>query len=263
MNTMNTIRYNVNGLLPEVIAFVQTYNSGLAKQDSIDLANDKALSLVSLVVIEAQLTKVLTTSTFLDGSGKESGQAKQTTKISWQRSFARVFPGKALAIKGNTCTIHTLTAGETVNFKGKIITVNTAQEIADKKAADKKAAAERSEKALQAEQAIIRLETTESALKQAESTAALATKAANEAKKIASAQVAKAETAAENLAKQVADLTLELERARHESACTIAEYQALKKSVLAATSLKALKATLTPGMVAVSQPARNLMQATA
>jgi len=260
---MNAINFSTIGLSSQTISFLQSYNTGMAKNETIDARNQASFGLINYHEVAAQLTKVLASSTFCDSKGNENGQSKQTFKISVQRYFRNAYQGKALTIKGNTCTIVALKENETTDFKGKVITVKTAQEMADNKAEQKKLAANKAQLDIDAAQAIQRLEVTETALAQAQNSEAIAVKAANDAKKAATAAIEKAESSAQVLAKQVADLTLQLERAKHESIATVAEYQALKQSIIKATSLKALKASLTPGFIKVDFPARNLMQATA
>jgi len=79
------------------------------------------------------------------------------------------------------------------------------------------------------------------AKEQAENSAAIASKQAKEAQKAAISQVAKAETTAELLAKEVATLKLELERARHESSATINEYKRLVDGIRTAKTLTEVK----------------------
>jgi len=258
---MNAIQFQTIGLSLQTVSFLQSYNTGIAKSEAIDTRNQAAFGLINYHEVAAQLTKVLASSTFVDSKGSENGQSKQTFKISVQRYFRNAYQGKALVIKGNTCTIHNLATNETTDFKGKVIIAKTAQEIADDKAEQKKVAANKAQQDIDAKQAIQRLAVTKSALDQAENTAAAAVKAANDAKKAATIEIEKAQSSAEMLAAQVADLTLQLERITHENSATVAEYQSMLADIRKATSLKALKSKYgASGFIAMEFPERNLRQ---
>ena len=277
MNATNTIRYNVAGLDKETVSFLQSYNQGLAKSTIVESTNQVAMAQIgkvagietakvysalvtaanhSTVTIETaaaaaitaqtnhlarQITKVCSSSEFIDGKGLVSPQAKQTFKISCCRWFAGSFPGYAMDYKGNTFTAAKLADNQVISIKGRAVSAAKSQEEKD---AIKHAQQIKADLLANAEQTTIQLELAVIAKEQAQNSAALAAKTVIEEKKIATALIQKAETSADLLAKQVADLTLQLERARHETSATISEYSKLKALVMSAKNLAALKATL-------------------
>lgn len=237
--TNNTIQFNPSVLSQSTITFLQSYNTGAVKSAAIEARNNTTFGGIAIHEVPGQLMAVLTTSTF------NNDQSKQTFKISCQRFFRACHQGKALVIKGDSVKVHTLAADETTDHKGKVVKVKTADQIAAEKAARGQAEAAKKQQALDAEQAILRLDAEKSAREQAEATAAAAIKHANELKKEATATVAKAETATELLSKQVAELTLQLERAKHETSATIVEYNRLVDGIRAAKNIGQVKALIT------------------
>lgn len=241
------IGFNPLTLSASTVAFLQAYNSGTTLANRAESQNNAAFQAIGLYEIPAQLMSVLVHATFA------SPQTKQTFKISCQRFFRNCFKGKALIIKGDSIKVYTLAADETFDIKGKVVKMLSPEQVAAKKAAADKAEAERKQKALDAEQAILRLDEEKLAREQAEATAATAAKKINDAKKEAAALVGKAESQVDILVKQVADLKLQLERAKHESSSTVVEYMKLVDGIKSAKSLKEVKALIVPGFVAAPE----------
>jgi hypothetical protein len=232
---MMNITFNPQVLSANTVLFLQAYNTGLTKSASIEARNNAAFQSIGLHKVPTQLMTVLTSCTF------RNDQVKQTFKISCQRFFRNCFPGKALIIKGDSVKIHSLATDEATDRKGKVIKVLSADQIATNKAAADKAAADRKQQILDAEQAILGFDAEKTAREQAEATAATAAKKVNDAKKQAADAIGKAENTVDILTKQVADLQLQLERSKHETSATILEYQRLVKGIQSAKNIAQVK----------------------
>jgi len=241
------IGFNPLTISAATVAFLQAYNSGTTLANRAETQNNAAFQAIGLYEIPAQLMSVLVNATF------SNPQTKQTFKISCQRFFRNCFKGKALIIKGDSIKVYTLASDETFDIKGKVIKMLSPEQVAAKKAAADKAVADAKQKALDAEQATLRLDEEQEARKQAENSAAIAAKKVNEEKKLATSLVEKAESQVDILVKQVADLKLQLERAKHESSSTVIEYMKLVDGIKSAKSLKDVKALIVPGFVAAPE----------
>ena len=227
------IGFHPASLMPETISFLQDYNNGEAAIDKVEARNVVNFQRIgNLSTICGQFTVVLATSTFRDP------QVKQNLKVSLRRFFAKTFPGRALEIKGNTVAYVVLKSGQAVNIKGKVVKAPTEDEkrLAKEKA-DKKAAL-----LLEAEQTSLRLAAEESARKQAEALAAELVKKQAGHNDEKAAILSKSKTTIDILSQQVADLTRQLEYAKHETAATIKEYESLKSMILGKTTIQALRA---------------------
>ena len=228
------IGFHPASLMPETISFLQDYNNGEAAIDRIEARNVQNFQRIgNLSTICGQFTVVLATSTFRDP------QVKQSFKVSLQRFFAKTFPGRALEIKGNTVAYVVLKSGQAVNLKGKVVNET---ELEAKKRQAKEEADRRAALLLKAEQNALCLAAEEAARKQAETLAAELVKkqAGHDDEK--AAILSKGEATIDILSQQVADLTRQLEYAKHETAATIREYETLKSMILGKTTIQALRA---------------------
>jgi len=239
------IGFHPASLMPETISFLQDYNNGEAAIDKVEARNVVNFQRIgNLSTICGQFTVVLATSTFRDP------QVKQNLKVSLRRFFAKTFPGRALEIKGNTVAYVVLKSGQAVNIKGKVVKAPTEDEkrLAKEKA-DKKAAL-----LLEAEQTSLRLAAEESARKQAEALAAELVKKQNSHDDEKATILSKSKATVDILSQQVADLTRQLEYARHETAATIREYESLKSMILGKTTIQALRAKVSGRAMDTSKP---------
>jgi len=228
------IGFHPASLMPETISFLQDYNNGEAAIDRIEARNVQNFQRIgNLSTICGQFTVVLATSTFRDP------QVKQSFKVSLQRFFAKTFSGRALEIKGNTVAYVVLKSGQAVNLKGKVVNET---ELEAKKRQAKEEADRRAALLLKAEQNALCLAAEEAARKQAETLAAELVKkqAGHDDEK--AAILSKGEATIDILSQQVADLTRQLEYAKHETAATIREYETLKSMILGKTTIQALRA---------------------
>jgi len=233
------IGFHPASLMPETISFLQDYNNGEAAIDRIEARNVQNFQRIgNLSTICGQFTVVLATSTFRDP------QVKQSFKVSLQRFFAKTFPGRALEIKGNTVAYVVLKSGQVVNIKGKVVneTELEAKKLEAKKRQAKEAADRKAALLLEAEQTALRLAAEESARKQAEALAAELVKKQAGHNDEKAAILSKSKTTIDILSQQVADLTRQLEYAKHETAATIKEYESLKSMILGKTTIQALRA---------------------
>lgn len=239
MNVINIQSATVNH---STLVFIQGYNTSEALASTRERVNLQNFQAIGQYQVAGQMTIVLATATFLNP------QAKQTFKRTIQYLFSKVFSGRALMIKGNTCTVATLADGQTVNDRGNIVNVKTEADIAKEKA-DK---ADRDRLLLEAEQNEIKLEQERLAKEQALATAANLIKKQNNHDKEIKQVESKAKVAIDLLSKQVADLTRQLEYAKHETASTVSAYNDLKSMIMGKTTIQALRAKVS-GMT-VFQP---------
>jgi hypothetical protein len=223
--------------------FIRAYNTNQMKADKIEANNNQLFQSIGKHNIPAQVTIILSVADFKDKS------TKQTFKVSCQRFYARTFQGYALVVAGNIATSYALLPNQTTDIKGKVIDLSaqaTKQEAA-KLEAERKAAL-----LTEAEQTKQRLEGERIAREQAEATAATLVKKQNDHDKEIKQVESKAKTAAELMAQEIADLKNQLERARHETSATIAEYQRLKTMIMGKTTLAELRASVSGIKLAVN-----------
>ena len=217
------------------VNFIKGYNACVA---SISRAEGKASALlktIGLDNLELQLKIVWSIGEYRDA------QTKQTFKRSCARFVASEYPGYALPYKGNEPTLHALASDETTDVKGVVIKTTSDDDKAKAKAEAKAIADKKALKLIEAEQAVIALDTVKAEKDQAQSALATLTKKVNAHATTLKKEKEKSKSAVELLTAQVADLTKQLERAQHESAMTIKEYQKLIAMVKSATDLEALQ----------------------
>jgi hypothetical protein len=216
--------------------FIQGYNTVASRADKDESRMTSLFQHIGLGYMPAQISITLALGNF------KSPQHKQTFGISCKRFTRSNYPGKALVINGTSCSIYTLANDETTDLKGKVVKLKSQQEIDAKLAADKKAADEKSELLLSAEQTKIKLENVQAEKLQAENNAANATKKLSDSERIVNEVKKKSETELALLKAENEKLKIEIEKYKHESAMTIREYNELKTMIMGKVTLQALRA---------------------